>query len=318
MEDFAKYREAHEKFLDGISNNTGIIFTERWQRHAIENLPLFRQTGWACPKLQDNEYGKTAIIIGSSPAVKSQVEKLKELQYDSDFVLCGLSSNLEWLLNNGIKPKYCIIVDADESTGKDWDAIDMDQTKDTTLIAITVCYPKMLKKWKGPLYFLALITDDKKVKRIHEKKYRNLNGNGQEFPTLMGQFNIMSAFAYSVLGCAILIFVGNELSYARGNSTYYVDRKDPRDFDRKGVQGDIYGNLVETNHNLMALKISLERFLESIACAGWFFNCTEAGIFGVSKSVRGKSLPWIHQLTLDAGVMQARSIMRTGKAMTLY
>jgi hypothetical protein len=173
----------------------------------------------------------------------------------------------------------------------------------------------MLNKWKGPLYFLALITDDKKVKRIHEKKYRNLNGNGQEFPTLMGQFNIMSAFAFAVLGCPILMFVGNELSYARGNSRYYVDRDDPRDVDRKGVQGDIYGNLVETNHNLLALKISLERFLESIAAAGWFFNCTEAGIFGVSKSVMGKSLPYIHQLTLDAGVMQARSIMRTGKPM---
>jgi len=313
-----RYIEAHDKFLEGISNNTGVIFNERWRRHAEDNLELFRKTGWACPILQDNEEGKTAVIIGSSPAVKNQVSELQELQNDPDFVLCGLSSNLEWLLNNGITPKYCIVVDADESTGKDWANIDMARTKNITLIAITVCYPEMLKRWQGPLYFLALITDDKKVKRIHEKKYKNVNGNGQEFPTLMGQFNIMTAFAFSVLGCSILIFVGNELSYATKDSTYYVDRNDPRDVDRKGVQGDIHGNIVETNHNLLALKVSLERFLESICGAGWFFNCTEAGIFGISKRFANHKIPWIHQLKLSAGVMQARSLMRTGKPMTLY
>jgi hypothetical protein len=316
--DYLSDNKDFEKFLDRVSDNTGNIFTKRWQKNAGENIDLFRKTGWACPILQDVEEGKTAVIIGSSPAVKNQVGQLKELQDDTGFVLCSLSSNLEWLLNNGIIPKYCIVVDADESTGKDWDAIDMDKTKDITLIAVTVCYPLMLRKWKGPLYFLVLITDDKKVKKIHLKMYRNINGNGTEFPTLMGQFNIMTAFAFSVLNCPIIIFVGNELSYSKKDSTYYVDRKDPRDVDRKGVQGDIHGNVVETNHNLLALKISLERFLESLSGAGWFFNCTEAGIFGVTKRYPGNRVPWIHQLKLSSGVMQARSIMRTGKPFTLY
>ena len=317
MEVTSRY-DHFDDFLDGISNNTGAIFTERWQKHASENYPLFKTTGWACPALQDVDKDKTAVIIGSSPAVGNQIEELKELQHDPNFVLCSLSSNLAWLLNNGITPKYCIIVDAVVSTGEDLDAIDMELTKNITLIAVTVCHPAVLHKWKGPLYFLALITDDKKVKKIHNTKYKNVNGNGQEFPTLMGQFNIMTAFAYAVLGCSIIIFVGNELSYQKKDSTYYVGRKDARDEDRKGVQGDIYGNLVETNHNLLALKISLERFLESISGAGWFFNCTEAGIFGVTKKFPGNLIPWIHQLKLSAGIMQARSIMRTGEPMTMY
>jgi len=310
--------EVFDKFLDGISNNTGHIFSERWEKHARKNYGLFKKTGWACPVLQDVDKDKTAVIIGSSPAVGKQVEELKELQHDPDFVLCSLSSNLKWLLNNGITPKYCIIVDADVSTGEDLGAIDMELTKNITLIAVTVCYPGTLHMWKGPLYFLALVTDEKRVKKIHKKMYKNVNGNGQEFPTLMGQFNIMTAFAYAVLGCQIIIFVGNELSYQTKGSTYYVGRTDERDEDRKGVQGDIYGNLVETNHNLMALKISLERFLGILAGAGWFFNCTEAGIFGVSKHYEGNRLPWIHQLKLSSGIMQARSIMRTGEPFTLY
>jgi len=307
-----------DEFLDVISDNTGHIFTERWQKHALVNYGLFKTTGWACPVLQDVDRNKTAVIIGSSPAVGKQIDDLRDLQHDPDFVLCSLSSNLEWLLNNGITPKYCIVVDADKSTGEDLAAIDAELTKDITLIATTISHPLGLGKWKGSLYFLALITADKKVRKIHSKMYGNINGNGQEFPTLMGQFNIMTAFAYAVLGCKIIIFVGNELSYQTKDSTYYVDRKDPRDEDRKGVQGDIYGNLVETNHSLLALKISLERFLESISGDGWFFNCTEAGIFGVTKKFRGNLIPWIHQLKLSAGIMQARSIMRTGEPFTFH
>ncbi len=305
-----------ENFLDKISDNTGQIFTKRWRQHAKENLSLFKKTGWACPKLQDVEKDKTAIIIGSSPAVANQVQELQDIQTDPNFVLCALSSNLKWLLDNGIKPKYCIIVDADKSTGDDWKDMDMSQTKGITLIAVTTCYPKMLRKWQGKLYFLALITDDPEVKKVH-KLYKNLNGNGQEFVTLMGQFNIMTAFAFSVLGCTVFLFVGNELSYRNGDSTYYMDRTDPRDNDRKGVHMDIFGNLVDTNYNLLALKISLERFLETISGAGWFFNCTEAGIFGITKRFESQHVPWIHQLKLSAGIMQARSIMRTGKPITL-
>ena len=48
--------------------------------------------------------------------------------------------------------------------------------------------------------------------------------------------------------------------------------------------------------------------------AGWFINCTEAGIFGMSKKVPyPHQLPWIQQLTLENGIAQARQIMRTGQ-----
>lgn len=314
--EYFKNNPDFETFIEKVSENTGNVFEKRWIDHVNANYELFKDKGWACPKLQDAEIDKAAVIIGSSPALAKQVDTLRDLVYDPQFVLCGLSSNLEYLLNNGIIPKYCIVVDADESTGRDWDRIDMDRTKNITLIAATVCYPPMLKKWKGPLYFLGLVTNDQRIRKVHHEKYKNLNGSGMDFPTLMGQFNIMTAFAFMTLHSSVLIFVGNELSFKADDSTYYVDRKDPRDNDRAGVQGDIYGNLVFTNTNLMALKLSLEMFLEMIAGAGWFFNCTEAGIFGVTKRYPDQRVPWIHQLTLTAGIMQARSILRTGKPFT--
>lgn len=316
--EFFKSNPDFEQFIDAVSKNTGEMFTPQWIKNVKDNRELFKKTGWACPNLQDLESGKTAVIMGSSPALSKQLDTLRRLCDDPDFILCAVSSNLEYLLNNGITPKYCIVVDADESTGRDWDAIDMEKTKTITLIAATVCYPPMLLRWQGPLYFIALATADKKTRSIHSKRYGNINGNGQEFPTLMGQFNIMTAFVFMVLDCSVIIFVGNELSYGKTNSTYYVGRDDPRDRDRQGVQGDINGDLVETSSNLMALKISLERFLEMIHGAAWFFNCTEAGIFGVTKRYPNNKVPWIHQFELTAGIMQARSIMRTGQPMTLH
>ncbi len=61
---------------------------------------------------------------------------------------------------------------------------------------------------------------------------------------------------------------------------------------------------------LMSLKLGLEDFLGKLSGKGWFLNCTEAGIFGVTKK---GNIPWIHQLTLTNGIAQARSIMETGQ-----
>jgi len=316
MEVKSQYLEDNKDFLDFInftSSHTGEVFTETWVNNIRDNRELFSKTGWATLNLQDKEKGKTAIIIGASPALRKQVETLKKIQNDKDFVLCGLSCNLEFLLSNAIQSKYCITVDADPSQGEFWKNIDMDQTKDITLIASTLAYPPMLKEWKGPLYFFVLGGECHKVGKKHRKWYQPINGNGQEFPSLMGQFNVMTAFAFLVLGCSTILFVGNELSYEAKESRYYVDRDDPRDFDDKRPHGDIYGNIVYTTFGLLALKIALEMFLELIAGAGWFINCSEAGIFGVTKRYSDHRIPWVKQMTLKNGIAQARQIMRTGQ-----
>lgn len=302
-----------DKFLNLVSDRTGQRNTLTWPKNIKENFALFKETGWACPALQDVEINKTAVLMGASPAIRKQAATLWELQKDKDFVLCGISSNLEWLLNNDIYPKYCITIDADISQGDYWKNIDMSKTKDITLIASTLAYPPMLRDWQGPLYFIALCSSDDEIRKLHFEEYGTINGNNQEFPSTMGQYNIMTSFAFLVLGCPVLIFVGNELSFANKSSSYYVDRADPRDIDRQGIHGDIWGNLVDTNYSLLSLKISLERFLETISGAGWFFNCTEAGIFGVTKRYEGQRVPWIHQLYLKAGITQAKHIMKHGQ-----
>jgi hypothetical protein len=250
--------------------------------------------------------------MGASPAIRNQIETLKSLQYDPEFVLCAISSNLGFILDNGIRPKYCMTVDGDKSQGEFFE-MDMDRTKDITLIANCYAYPPMLKKWKGPLYFLALASGDSKFEKKLNKWFGTTNGIGQGFPSIVCQFNVMTAFSLLCLECPIAIFVGHELSFQEEESKYYVDREDPRDHEQRFPHGDIYGKKVHTTLTLLGVKYSLEGFLETIKGACWFFNCTEAGIFGITKKFPDFHVPWIKQLTLKNGIAQARRIMRTGE-----
>lgn len=313
ISDFLKNNQDIQQFIDGVSDNTGERFMDKWKSHLKDNCELFKKTGWATDELQGKEKGKSAIVCGSSPAIGKQLETLKSISFDNDFVLCALSSNLVYLLKNGIKPKYCIVVDADESTGRDWDELDPGKTTGITLISNTYAYPPMLRKWQGPLYFLDLQSADEEFEGLKKKLYGLSNGIGSGFPSIFAQFNIMVAAAYLILECPIILFVGHELSFKDDKAQYYVDREDFRDKEDRFPHGDIYGNKVHTTINLLAVKYGLEGFLELLSGNGWFFNCTEAGIFGITKKFDDHHIPWIDQLTLTGGIAQSRQIMRTGQ-----
>ena len=311
--DYASKNSDWIKYAEFISGKTGTRGKSLWTENARVNRELFKQTGkaWATVDLQDLHLGKAVVMIGASPALSKQLDTLRELQHDSDFILFGISCNLKYLLDNGIKPQYVITVDPHWSQGDFWKDLDMEKTKDITLITNVFSYPDMLRTWKGPLKWLYLASDDKPFDRKLKKWYAPVNGIGAGFPSLMGQFNIGMVFSVLVLGCRIVLFVGNELSYATEKTTYYVDRTDEKDIDKKHPAMDIHGQVVYTSYQLWALKVASEYFIDHLKNAAWWFNCTEAGIFGVSKRNGNERHIW--QLTFKNGIAQARHIMRTGE-----
>jgi hypothetical protein len=310
--DFIESNKDWNKFVGTISSNTGAIYKKQWIENVIANKEMIQEYGWAAPAFQESHKDKTVVLLGASPAIAKQIDQLRELQHEPDFVFIGITSGLAYLLKNGIRPKYVLIADADPAMVRFWEDMDMEQTKDITLLANVCTHPDMLKMWKGDIKFLAIFTVIKKLDKKIAKLLAPINGCGQFFPALCGQYNTAAAFAAIVLEAGILIFVGNELSFADPDVPYYVDRRDIKDTWIRKPHIDIYGKTVYTNYMFMSLKMALEDFLGKLPM--WFFNATEAGIFGVS--VRYGNLPWIYQLRLPMAVAQARSIMRTGQPLT--
>jgi len=306
------YLESNEdwmKHVKGISKNTEAFNDKTWVSNAKKNRKLVEEHGWFASESQDAHEGKTAIIIGASPAIKKQLGTLREMQHDPDFILCSVTSVLKLLLENGITPKYNMIADSDPAQIRFWEGLDMSLTKDITLISSISVSRNMLDIWEGKIRFLAIASGHKKLEKLIIRWFRPVNGCGYSFHALLGQFNSLVSIAYLIFRCEIIILVGNELSYADKDVPYYADREDVKDNFQRFPAPDIYGNQIYSSQMFMSLKLALEDYLGKLP--GWFFNCTEAGIFGVSK--RYGNVPWIHQLTLRNGIAQARNIMRTGK-----
>lgn len=310
-----------EKFIKTISDNTGDRYVDLWVKNINTNQERCKKYGWAAPVLQGLHKGKTAVMLGASPAIEKQFDILRGLQYDTDFVMIGISSGFANLLKHDIRPRYMMIADASPTIKRFWEGIDMSLTKGITLIANICTSPELLDMWEGDIKFVALYTDavvkrgkkKKKIDTIIHKKYHPVNGCGEMFPTLSSQYNFGTALAFGMMECPIVIFVGNELSFPTNDcekDRYYPDRKDEKDNWIRKPHIDIYGKIAYTSYMFMALKLSLEDFLGKLAGAGLFFNCTEAGIFGVSSKCG--NLPWIHQLKLKSGIAQARHIMHYG------
>jgi hypothetical protein len=301
------------KFVENMSDNTGDAYGKTWVANAKDNRQLVKECGWITEE-QDAHEGKTAVLCGASPSINKQIETLRNLSQDPDFVFIGLTSGLKLLLDNDIKPKYCMMMDGQIEQQRFWEGLDMTKTEGITMIS-SVCAPnELLKRWKGKLKFLAVYSQHGNLHKKIQKWYRPINGCGIFFHALLSQYNMAAAVAYLIFGTRILIFVGNELSFPSQESPYYADgRKDVKDKWIRGKHPDIYGEVAYTNHMLFSLKLALEDYLGKLP--GFFFNCTEAGIFGVSA--RYGNVPWIQQFKLNMGVAQAKSIMRTGSPLYL-
>jgi hypothetical protein len=315
--------EKYSKFVKFISDNTGAFYKDLWLKNARANRKLVKQCGWCCKDLQDAHVGKTAVLLGASPAIQKQVDKLRSLRMDPDFVFIGLSSGVSFLLKNDLIPHYMMIADADPAMLRFWKDEDLSKFRGTTLIANICVDPEMLSLWPGPIKFIAYNSSERKLDKKLKKWFAPINGVGHFFYSLSCQFNCAAALAYLVFRCAIQIYVGCELGFKDRETPYYAGRKDLKDDWERAAHIDIYGNIAYTTRVLFSLKLALEDFLGKLSGDGWFLNCTEAGILGVKEETRddgkriAEHLPWIHQLTLDAGIAQARSIMRTGKPINM-
>lgn len=106
-----QWRQQVHNFNESFKKNTEV--TDQWSRNVAINLPRFnkKNTIWNLIDLYSGEKEKVAILVGASPSLIDDIEKLKEID-DNFFIICA-NSALKTLLKYGVKPKFCICLDGD-------------------------------------------------------------------------------------------------------------------------------------------------------------------------------------------------------------
>ena len=274
-----------------------------WVENYTENKPIIIPD-----TIREDTRNKTVILIGGSPALEKNWEALKEV--DDSFILVCCTTSLRFLLNHGIKPHYCALVDAQEHIVKDIEGCD---TKDITLISSPFASPRALALWEGEIRFYLLGGGEKYNKLIRE------DWKGQADIDIGGGNVLSTAYlwAYKYLSCRHFIVCGMSLCYY---NDYYLEGREYGDAGQDNWKGkvfaqDMYGEYVHTTPALCMYKTWMEtyvKFAHKPEYSGSFTNSTEDGILGVLPEIvetdglkirtRPTHVPWISVIPLSTSI----------------
>ena len=257
---------------------------KEWNKRTLENIPYFKKEKsiWNLEFKYYAEDEKAMVLVGSSPCLKKDVDKLKDL--DDDFVIVCANSSLKFLLENNIRPHYVIAVDSDATDIPQH--LDIKDSKDITLLASTVICNKALDAWKGPIYFLPYYSIKKELKH----KVRNRLGNG--VPS--GGNSITSAFyvVSIIFGSKTVMFVGNEHCFDKVKD-YYADTKAAKQEKLKLIfpVKDVLGRDRWTLPSHYNYAIWTEKVCNDLTPQGYFID-TSFGLLGKDcKNIHVMELP---------------------------
>jgi SAM-dependent methyltransferase len=293
---YLRSRPDIEKFYKKLQENTIVHNEGEWSTQIKANWKYLESDG-SIEQYQGYGHDKTCIVIGASPALKKNVEALRDVagEFRDKFILIAVNSVVKFLLDNGIKPDFILAVDCDEEVWtRDLSQID---GKGLFLLLSPFAWPDIAENWKGTLRWLPMGCPDEKV----QKQVLDVLKAKQTLPGCGNGFNQAVLLAIQVFRCRNFIFVGSELSW-KEDEKYYVDGKHSNDEENDDIvklpTTDIFGQKVLTTTGHWMFKI----WLEDIASKweGVFINATEGGILGVCP--RDGILPWIHQLRLKPAI----------------
>ncbi len=244
---------------------------------------------------------KACILVGSSPAIKRQVNALKKIS--DDFILISSNGAYKFLLDNDIIPDYVMVIE-----GRDHVVGDVSEQKNgTKLITSPFVDPKIIENWQGD-YLTYMVGGGDKFTPIIEQDWDEIDIGGGNV------INCALCWAYKYLMCNNFILIGVSLCFY---DDYYVDGRSTEhvidDFDMiKGFYKatDMYGEIVNTTLPLLMYKTWLETYSKEMKID--LVNSTEDGILGVypipiTKDKNGINfklghVPWINIAPLSIAI----------------
>lgn len=263
--------------------------------------------------------GLTAYIVCPGPSLENNVDLLKGISKRG--VIVCVDAALRYVLQKGIKPEYCVMIDGSEKMLKMIEGCD---TSGITLICTPSVSPSALDLWRGPKFFVGTpnVRLEKKYDHFHltriVKMKRDMKAGeeivadedyevefeGVKVPLMTGG-NVSTAahnFATHLLKAQQVVFVGLDLSWTYESHHYagheHMDNVRDRTKHVAGSHFDSNGKKVYTNLSLLAFK----RWHEQMAkiMNGSVVNATEGGILGIGQE--GEKYDYVEFLRLDDAI----------------
>jgi len=257
---------------------------EEWNKNTAENLPRFNADNsiWNLEYKYYQENEKGMVLVGSSPCLERDVEKLKSL--DDNFRIICANSSLKYLLRHGIRPHYCICLDSD--------GIDIPQHLDCdssgiTLLSSSVVCKKALDSWKGPIYFSPYYSINKELRpKLRAKLGRKVMTGGNSITQAL-------ITATVIMGSKTIIFVANEYCF---DKRYYADKTAAKQEVLNTIHPitDIAGKQRWTLPALYTYAVWTEKVCTDLTPPGFFID--------TSFGILGKDTKAIHSIELSKAI----------------
>jgi len=287
-----QWRSQIRKFNEQFEHHTEI--REQWEKNSEENLHRFNKENsiWKLEDAYLQGKEKAMVLVGASPCLKKDVKKLHDI--DDNFCIVCANSSLKFLLRNGITPKYCIALDADDIDIPQHLDVDTDKV---TLLASTAVAPVALDNWKGPIYYMPYYS----VSRSLRAKIRYRLGRG-----IPGGGNSMTQGFYVVtvlFGSKTVLFVANEYCFD-SKKNYYADTKAAKQEKLKTLYPaiDVLGRKRWTLPAHYNYVIWQEKVCTDLTPPGYFID--------TSFGLLGKDCRAIHHIELSEAIEKVKEAFR--------
>ncbi len=195
--------------LEEVRQATGDSFSELWLKNFQANLPLLQENpGVALLGRNRSFVDIPAILVGAGPSLDKQLPFLYQRRNNALFIVCDAA--LRPLLQAGITPHIVVTLDPQEEIIRFFSGL---QTSSSLLIAPSIVHPSVVKVWDGEILFFHKLAPE--IPALVEVA-RLL----PHLATLVPGGSVLSVgydLAFKI-GCAPLVFVGQDLSYTGKNS----------------------------------------------------------------------------------------------------
>jgi hypothetical protein len=187
---------------------TYLMTAEKWMENIIRNYPRVLASS-DLSILKDKFADIPAIIVGSGPSLKEDIETIRKLQPHCIVISAGTS--LQALSKNGIAPDLSVSIDGNYSNYIAFKDIDMENIP--LLFSGTVHHSILNKEHLNTLY--VSISLDTVTSYLHP--------DSQSIPSVYTTASVtgtaIQAAAY--MGCNPIVLAGQDMSYP--NDTYYTE-----------------------------------------------------------------------------------------------